>query len=170
MKIWESIQYTSDWEVLVRDRRDFEKDLEDQTFERIKLLAILIRRWYDNTHWYADKKIERVNSIANLDDQFVQFFMMFDESNRIKLANLIRECCSQEEKKEVHKKLVEYFGTYHITQQERLQPIISSQPVEKYLDQEAIEVDEDNDRLILILMLALVLALGTFILWLLYNG
>ena len=61
----------------------------DEIFNEIRQASIEIWQTYDDTHGYASEKIDYVNSIANVRDNWGTLVGMFDNINQAKLlANL----------------------------------------------------------------------------------
>ena len=56
-------------------------------FEEMKQLATLLRKWYDDTYWYASEKIDRVNRINNVWSNIRAIYGMFDYVNQTKVKN-----------------------------------------------------------------------------------
>jgi hypothetical protein len=61
-------------------------------FEEMKSAAIAVWQTYDNEFGYVTEKLERVNSITNVQDNAMVFYRMFDYENQAKM----RERLSQE--------------------------------------------------------------------------
>jgi hypothetical protein len=61
-------------------------------FEEMKSAAIAVWQTYDNQHGYVTEKLERVNSITNIQDNAMVFYRMFDYENQARM----RERLSQE--------------------------------------------------------------------------
>ncbi len=57
----------------------------DEIFEEIKREAIKIWQTYDDTHGYATEKIDYVNSITNIKDNWGTIVGMFDQDNQLTL-------------------------------------------------------------------------------------
>ena len=64
---------------------DYYKAPSDEVFNEIKEKSIEIWQTYDDTYGYASEKIERVNSIANVKDNWGAIVGMFDNHNQHKL-------------------------------------------------------------------------------------
>lgn len=62
----------------------------DEVFEDIKANAIKIWQTYDDTYGYASEKIDRVNSITNVKDNWGTIVGMFDSTNQAKLLALVK--------------------------------------------------------------------------------
>jgi hypothetical protein len=54
-------------------------------FEEMKSAAIAVWQTYDNQHGYVTEKLERVNSITNIQDNAMVFYRMFDFENQAKM-------------------------------------------------------------------------------------
>lgn len=64
----------------------------DEIFEEMKKEAAKVWETYDNTFGYVDEKLERINSVTNIEDNAMVFFRMFDHVNQSKMtANLSEE-------------------------------------------------------------------------------
>lgn len=57
----------------------------DEIFNEIKEKSIEIWSTYDDTYGYATEKIERVESITNVKDNWGTIVGMFDSTNQVKL-------------------------------------------------------------------------------------
>lgn len=57
----------------------------DEVFNEIKEKAIEIWQTYDDTYGYATEKIDYVNSITNIKDNWGTIVGMFDHPNQMKL-------------------------------------------------------------------------------------
>ena len=60
-----------------------------EVFEEMKQIATDIWNTYDDTHGYATSKIERINSLENIQDNAMVFYRMFDFHNQIKFRSKI---------------------------------------------------------------------------------
>jgi hypothetical protein len=60
-----------------------------EIFDKMKQAAIQIWSTYDDTFGYASEKIERVNSLDNIQDNAMVFFRMFDHHNQHIFRTLI---------------------------------------------------------------------------------
>ena len=63
----------------------------DEIFDEIKDAAIQIWMHYDDTYGYAKEKIDRVNEITNVKDNWGTIVGMFDQDNQIKLFMKLSE-------------------------------------------------------------------------------
>lgn len=54
-------------------------------FEEMKAAAIAVWQTYDNQHGYVTEKLERVNSITNIQDNAMALYRMFDYENQAKM-------------------------------------------------------------------------------------
>lgn len=63
----------------------------DAVFNEIKEKAIEIWRTYDDTYGYATEKIDRVNSIKNIKDNWGEIVGMFDYINQAKLLDKLSD-------------------------------------------------------------------------------
>ena len=61
------------------------KTVSDQVFDELKAEAIKVWNTYDNTHGYADEKIDRIKPIKNVKDNWITLVGMFDIHNQKKL-------------------------------------------------------------------------------------
>jgi len=59
----------------------------DEIFNEIKQASIEIWKTYDDTHGYASEKINHVNSITNIKDNWGTIVGMFDYINQGKLLD-----------------------------------------------------------------------------------
>jgi hypothetical protein len=59
----------------------------DKLFEELRTEAIKIWKTYDDTYGYATEKIEYINSLSNIGDNYGTFIGMFDNDNQQKLFN-----------------------------------------------------------------------------------
>jgi hypothetical protein len=57
----------------------------DEIFNEIKQAAIEIWQTYDDTYGYASEKIDYVNSVGNIKDNWGTLVGMFDSDNQMKL-------------------------------------------------------------------------------------
>lgn len=57
----------------------------DEIFDEIKRAAIKIWKTYDDTYGYASEKINYVESITNIRDNWGTIVGMFDQDNQLKL-------------------------------------------------------------------------------------
>ena len=61
-------------------------------FEEMKSAAIAVWQTYDNQFGYVTEKLERVNSITNVQDNAMALYRMFDYENQAKMrARLSQE-------------------------------------------------------------------------------
>ena len=60
-----------------------------EIFEDLRDKAIALWRTYDNSYGYADEKVNAIQGIANVGDNFMYIFAMFDHSNMRKIAQSI---------------------------------------------------------------------------------
>lgn len=71
----------------------------DEVFNEIKEKSIEIWQTYDDTYGYASEKIDRVESITNVKDNWGTIVGMFDSTNQQKLlARLSTEAREKVEK------------------------------------------------------------------------
>lgn len=63
--------------------------ISDKLFNEIKDNAIEIWQTYDDTYGYATEKIQRVQSITNVQDNYGGIIGMFDHVNQRKLYELV---------------------------------------------------------------------------------
>lgn len=63
--------------------------VSDKLFNEIKDNAIEIWQTYDDTYGYATEKIQRVQSIGNVQDNYGGIIGMFDHVNQRKLHELV---------------------------------------------------------------------------------
>lgn len=61
----------------------------EEVFIEMKSAAIHIWNTYDNTFGYATEKLDRVNSITNIQDNAMVFYRMFDMVNQGKMERLL---------------------------------------------------------------------------------
>lgn len=54
----------------------------DAIFNEMKDAAIKIWKTYDNQYGYVDEKVDRINSVNNLQDNAMVFYRMFDSANQ----------------------------------------------------------------------------------------
>lgn len=78
------------------DKESFYTPPPDEIFD--ELLSLSVERWksYDDTHWYATEKIERIKELPNVSSNFMTMWQMFDINNQNLILNkaswlLIRE-------------------------------------------------------------------------------
>lgn len=74
----------------------------DKIFEEMKNLAIEIWKTYDNTYWYVDEKLEKIQNIENISDNFMYIYSMFDINNQ----NILKKNASWELLKEIINRLI----------------------------------------------------------------
>lgn len=55
-------------------------------FEEMKASAIAVWQTYDNQYGYVTEKLERINSITNVQDNAMVFYRMFDYENQAKMS------------------------------------------------------------------------------------
>lgn len=60
------------------------------TLDILKLKAMAIRRWYDNTYWYVDEKFDSISLIKSDCDAYI-IWNMFDIHNQKKLLEHLTE-------------------------------------------------------------------------------
>ena len=60
-----------------------------EIFDLMKKAAISIWDKYDDEYGYATEKIERVNSLDNIQDNAMVFYRMFDYQNQAKMLNML---------------------------------------------------------------------------------
>lgn len=65
--------------------------IDDILFNELKDAAIKVWRGYDDTHGYATEKIDRVNSIKNIQDNYGGIIGMFDYKNQRKLYDYVSD-------------------------------------------------------------------------------
>lgn len=65
---------------------DYMEAPSQEIFEEIKAKAIEIWQGYDDTYGYASEKINYVNSITNIKDNWGTIVGMFDYKNQAKLV------------------------------------------------------------------------------------
>jgi len=79
--------------IFVKDNMINEKDYytapSDEIFEDIKQAAIKIWRTYDDTYGYATEKVNRIDNLKNIQDNYAAIVAMFDYSNQQKLLAVI---------------------------------------------------------------------------------
>lgn len=63
----------------------------DEIFNEMKQAAIDVWKTYDDTHGYASEKINKVNSITNIQDNAMVFYRMFDHFNQAKMKRSLSE-------------------------------------------------------------------------------
>jgi hypothetical protein len=63
--------------------------MTNEIFNEIKSAAIEIWQGYDDTYGYASEKIQRVNAINNVGDEWIEIVGMFDHDNRLKLLSML---------------------------------------------------------------------------------
>lgn len=63
----------------------------DEAFNDMKRVAIAVWNTYDNEYGYADEKIERIKDIANVKDNFMYIFAMFDIDNQRFVASRLKK-------------------------------------------------------------------------------
>lgn len=61
----------------------------EKIFNEIKDAAISIWNTYDNTHGYVTEKVNRVNSITNIQDNVMSCYRMFDGTNQRKMRAIL---------------------------------------------------------------------------------
>ena len=57
----------------------------EEVFQEMKESATEVWKTYDNTYGYVDEKLDRINSINNIQDNAMTFFRMFDYVNQTKM-------------------------------------------------------------------------------------
>ena len=63
----------------------------DEQFTELKEKAIQIWRTYDNEYGYADEKVNAIQNVQNIRDNFMYMVAMFDENNQAILASMLSE-------------------------------------------------------------------------------
>jgi len=74
----------------------------EKCFQELLEKAIEIYSEYDDEFGYASEKIKRINSIDNIEDNFMYIVAMFDIDNQYKLAKSL----SKETRLEVRKRMI----------------------------------------------------------------
>lgn len=59
----------------------------EEIFNEMKTIASKIWSTYDNTHGYVNEKLDRINSINNIQDNAMVFYRMFDYQNQNTFKN-----------------------------------------------------------------------------------
>ena len=54
----------------------------EEIFNEMKAIASKIWNTYDNTYGYVNEKLDRINSINNIQDNAMVFYRMFDHQNQ----------------------------------------------------------------------------------------
>jgi hypothetical protein len=54
----------------------------EEIFNEMKTIASKIWNTYDNTYGYVNEKLDRINSINNIQDNAMVFYRMFDHENQ----------------------------------------------------------------------------------------
>ena len=54
-----------------------------EIFDEMKEIATKIWETYDNTYWYVDEKLEKINSLENYQDNAMVMYRMFDQVNQM---------------------------------------------------------------------------------------
>jgi hypothetical protein len=54
----------------------------EEVFNEMKTIASKIWNTYDNTYGYVNEKLDRINSINNIQDNAMVFYRMFDHQNQ----------------------------------------------------------------------------------------
>jgi len=54
----------------------------EEVFNEMKTIASKIWNTYDNTYGYVNEKLDRINSINNIQDNAMVFYRMFDYQNQ----------------------------------------------------------------------------------------
>lgn len=67
------------------------RTISNELFDELQTKAVEIWQTYDDTHGYASEKIERVNSIRNVQDNYGVFIGMFDHVNQRKLYDSVSD-------------------------------------------------------------------------------
>jgi hypothetical protein len=70
---------------------NYYEQLDNSLFDEMKQLAVSIWNTYDNTHWYATEKIDRIKDLENIRDNIWHIYGMFDWLNQAKLKSLASE-------------------------------------------------------------------------------
>ena len=70
---------------------DYYQAPSQEVFDEIKAKAIVIRNSYDDSHWYALEKIDRIKDIENIRDNARYIVGMFDMYNQAKLLSMVNE-------------------------------------------------------------------------------
>lgn len=65
-------------------------------------IAISIWNTYDDSHWYATEKIEKVQSLLNEWSDFCYIYNMFDTNNQLIARSKMSNECFEEITKRVH--------------------------------------------------------------------
>lgn len=66
-----------------------------EVFDEIKAAAIKIWRGYDDTYGYATEKIDYIESITNIKDNWGTIVGMFDQDNQLTLFLALSEKAQQ---------------------------------------------------------------------------
>lgn len=74
----------------------------DKIFNEVKREAIKIWGTYDDTYGYVSEKVEKVNSLKNIEDNLMFIVGMFDLPNQIRLSGNL----SNEARKEISDRLI----------------------------------------------------------------
>lgn len=72
-------------------------------FNELKKEAIKLWKTHDNTYGYVDEKVERIERIQNVSDNFMYIVAMFDNNHHTKLAQLLTE----DTRKEIRVRMVD---------------------------------------------------------------
>lgn len=65
--------------------------VNDQTFDELKEAAIKVWKGYDNSFGYVDEKLERIEPITNIRDNFGTLIGMFDVNNQMKMYDMVSQ-------------------------------------------------------------------------------
>lgn len=68
----------------------------DEVFEEVRKAAIALWKCYDNTHGYADEKVNAIANVSNVGDNFMYIVAMFDIHNQRKLSQSLSETTRKE--------------------------------------------------------------------------
>jgi hypothetical protein len=63
------------------------KTPSEEIFQEMKDTAKMVWSTYDNTYWYVDEKLAKINDLENVQDNAMVFFRMFDSVNQDKFVN-----------------------------------------------------------------------------------
>lgn len=80
----------------------------EEAFQDLKRACMMVWNQYDDSYGYASEKIKRIESIGNIEDNFMYMLAMFDYKNQMKVASLI----SEETKVEINKSLIDGGNPY----------------------------------------------------------
>lgn len=71
--------------------KPFDIQPSEAIFNEIKEKSIAIWSLYDDTHWYATEKMNRVKGFKNIGDNALYIVNMFDYPNQKKLLSKVSE-------------------------------------------------------------------------------